>query len=211
MRLSKLEAAAHLGISPTTINRRIKNGILKVEKEPHGSSYKIWVILEDEPPDNPSGIPSGTPDEYPGGIATEGRGQPDESPGGLPPAPPIVAAAVEMARLQEQKRNAEDRAGTAERRAETLEDLAEYHKKLLSESDWRYQELLQELRQSQQNVAALTRALPAPAPEPEAPDEDHGSVVVAEDEPGAPQAPLVAFRQGMRGPENGLFRPLINS
>ena len=30
----------------------------------------------------------------------------------------------------------------------------------------RYQELLQELRQSQQNVAALTRALPAPALEP---------------------------------------------
>ena len=180
MRLSKLEAAAHLGISPTTVNRRIKNGTLKVEKEPHGSSYKIWVITEDEPPGNPDGIPSGTPDEYPGGIATERRGQPDESPGGLPPAPPIVAAAVEMARLQEQKRNAEDRADSAEKRAETLEDLAEYHKKLLSESDWRYQELLQELRQSQQNVAALTRALPAPREEPE---EDPATVVVSNEEP----------------------------
>ena len=157
-----------------------QNGTLKVEKEPHGSSYKIWVITEDEPPGNPDGIPSGTPDEYPGGIATERRGQPDESPGGLPPAPPIVAAAVEMARLQEQKRNAEDRADSAEKRAETLEDLAEYHKKLLSESDWRYQELLQELRQSQQNVAALTRALPAPREEPE---EDPATVVVSKEEP----------------------------
>ena len=91
-----------------------------------------------------------------------------------------MAAAVEMARLQEQKRNAEDRADSAEKRAETLEDLAEYHKKLLSESDWRYQELLQELRQSQQNVAALTRALPAPREEPE---EDPATVVVSNEEP----------------------------
>ena len=81
-----------------------------------------------------------------------------------------------MARLEEQKRNAEDR-------AENLEDLAEYHKKLLNDSEWRYQELLQELRQSQQNVAALTRALPAPAPEAEAPYDDHTTVVMAKEEP----------------------------
>ena len=67
-----------------------------------------------------------------------------------------------MARLQEQKKNAEDRAESLEERAKTLEELAEYHKKLLTDSEWRYQELLLELRQSQQNVAALTRALPAP-------------------------------------------------
>ena len=88
-----------------------------------------------------------------------------------------MAAAVEMARLQEQKRNAEDRADSAEKRAETLEDLAEYHKKLLSESDWRYQELLQELRQSQQNVAALTRALPALEAEPT--EQDPTTITIA--------------------------------
>ena len=67
-----------------------------------------------------------------------------------------------MARLTEQKKNAEDRAESLEERAKTLEELTEYHKKLLTDSEWRYQELLLELRQSQQNVAALTRALPAP-------------------------------------------------
>ena len=180
MRLSKLEAAAHLGISPTTVNRRIKSGALKVEKDPHGSSYKIWVILEDEPPGSPDGIPSGTPYEYSAAIPSERHGQPDEAPGGIPPFT-AVAAAVEMARLEEQKKNAEDRANSAENRAENLEDLAEYHKKLLNDSEWRYQELLQELRQSQQNVAALTRALPAPAPE--APDDDHTTVVMAKEEP----------------------------
>ena len=178
MRLTKLEAAAHLGISPTTVNRRIKNGTLKVEKEPHGSSYKIWVILENEPAGNPGGIPGGIPNEYPAATPSERRGQPDESPGGTPPAPAVVAAAVEMARLEDQKRNAEHRADSAEKRAENLEDLAEYHKKLLNESEWRYQELLQELRQSQQNVAALTRALPAPTAEAPKEDPDATTMVV---------------------------------
>ena len=67
-----------------------------------------------------------------------------------------------MARLQEQKKNAEDRAESLEERAKTLEELVEYHKKLLTDSEWRYQELLLELRQSQQNMTALTRSLPAP-------------------------------------------------
>ena len=180
MRLSKLEAAAHLGISPTTINRRIKSGNLKVEKEPHGSSYKIWVILEDEPPATPAGIPEGISHEYSNAISAQRRGTPDESPPGIPPFTSVAATALEMARLEEQKKNAEDRADSAEKRAGNLEDLAEYHKKLLNDSEWRYQELLQELRQSQQNVAALTRALPAPRVEPE---EDVATVVVSNEEP----------------------------
>ena len=46
-----------------------------------------------------------------------------------------------MAILEWQKKNAEDR-------AQTLEELADYHKKLLTDSEWRYQELPQELRQA---------------------------------------------------------------
>ena len=170
MRLSKLEVANHLGISPTTVNRRIKSGVLKVEKESHGSSYKIWVILDDEPAGNPGGvplgIPSGTPGEYAVGIPVVSHEQPGESPGGIPPAPEIVAPALQMAILQERNRN--------------LEELAQYHKGRLNDAEWRYQELLQELRQSQQNVAALTRALPAPALEPTDPEQT--TVIVTADE-----------------------------
>ena len=63
-----------------------------------------------------------------------------------------------MVLLKEQLRHAEDRANS-------LEGLTNHHRKLLADSEWRYQEILQELRQSQQNVAALTRALPAPKEE----------------------------------------------
>ena len=158
MRLSKLEAAAHLGISPTTVDRRIQRGELQAVKEPHGTRYRVWVILDDEPPEKPGGAPPGDPPDQP----PTGAGQPHDSSGESPVSPAQISAFVEMARLQEQKKNAEDRAESLEERAKTLEELAEYHQKLLTDSEWRYQELLLELRQSQQNVAALTRALPAP-------------------------------------------------
>ena len=143
--LSKQEAAARLGVSTATIERKIQRGELQAEKEPHGSRYRVWLIFDDEP-DVETAVESP--------VAT--------------PRPDEIAAYVEMAKLQEQKKNEEDRAQSLEERARTLEELAEYHKKLLTDSEWRYQELLLELRQSQQNVAALTRALPAPKEDPEA-------------------------------------------
>ena len=50
LRLSKLDAAARLGKSPATINRMIVRGDLRVEKELHGSRYKVWVLFDDESP-----------------------------------------------------------------------------------------------------------------------------------------------------------------
>ena len=37
MRLSKLEAAMRLGVSPSTVDRMIQRGQLEAEKEPHGT------------------------------------------------------------------------------------------------------------------------------------------------------------------------------
>ena len=51
IRLSKLDAAGRLGKSPATINRMIERGDLTVEREPHGTRYKVWVLLDDESPD----------------------------------------------------------------------------------------------------------------------------------------------------------------
>ena len=52
MRLSKLEAAMRLGVSPSTIDRMIQRGQLEAEKDPHGTRYKVWVLLDDEQTEN---------------------------------------------------------------------------------------------------------------------------------------------------------------
>ena len=165
MRLSKLEAAMRLGVSPSTVDRMIQRGQLEAEKEPHGTRYKVWVLLDDEQTDEPGDSPPGQPvDESPDEPPDEPPVNNDQSRDS-PPPPPHISAQVEMATLRE-------RAKSAEERAQTLEGLADYHKQLLTDSEWRFQEILQQLKQSQQNVAALTRALPAPTAEApkEAPD-----------------------------------------
>ena len=47
-RLTKLDAAATLGVSPSTIDRMIQREELTIEKETRGSRYKVWVLLDDE-------------------------------------------------------------------------------------------------------------------------------------------------------------------
>ena len=62
-RLSKLDAAKELEVSPTTIDRMIARGELQTEQEARGSRYKVWVLLpEDEhgsSRDSPGGQPGG--------------------------------------------------------------------------------------------------------------------------------------------------------
>ena len=50
-RVTKLEAAAELDVSTSTIDRMIQRNELSIEKEPHGSRYKVWILLADEPSD----------------------------------------------------------------------------------------------------------------------------------------------------------------
>ena len=171
MRLSKLEAAMRLGVSPSTIDRMIQRGQLEAEKELHGTRYKVWVLLDDEQTDEPGDSPPGQPvDESPDEPPDEPPVNNDQSRDS-PPPPPHISAQVEMATLRE-------RAKSAEERAQTLEGLADYHKQLLTDSEWRFQEILQQLKQSQQNVAALTRALPAPTAEAPGQDTDPSTIVV---------------------------------
>ena len=184
MRLSKLDAATRLGISPSTVDRMIQRGQLDAEKEPHGTRYKIWVLLDDEPGDSPPDQP-----------VDESRDEPpvaNDEPGDSPVPPPDLSAQLEIATLRE-------RAKSAEERAQTLEGLADYHKQLLTDSEWRFQEILQQLKQSQQNVAALTRALPAPTGEAPGEDPDATTIVVdPEPEPTPHRAlALVAVRKAV--------------
>ena len=144
MRLSKQQAAARLKVSTATIERKIQRGELKAEKEPHGSRYRVWVIFDD---DETVEAAVATPVETP--VASVLRR--DETPvetGVATPLPPELAPAVEMARLQE--------------RNKALEELADYHRQLLSDSEWRFQEMINHLKQSNDTIATLSRALPEP-------------------------------------------------
>ena len=53
-RLTKLDAAARLDVSPSTIDRMIQRNELTIEKEPRGSRHKVWVLLEDDSPEEPA-------------------------------------------------------------------------------------------------------------------------------------------------------------
>ena len=66
---------------------------------------------------------------------------------------------------------------TLRAQVKSLRELADYRGELLKEAEWRYHELLGQLKQAQDTTATLARALPAP-------------------EPGRrPSPPLVALRQ----------------
>ena len=110
-RLSKLEAAQRLGVSPSTLDRMIRRGELEIEREGRGDRVKVWVLAP--------------------GLSSD-------APGGQPEA--------ELAAAREQVR--------------ALQELADYRGKLLDEAEWRYRELLEELRRSQAMLEGLTRALP---------------------------------------------------
>ena len=158
MRLSKLEAAARLGISPSTVDRMIRRGELKAENEHHGTRYKVWVFLDDKAADE-------SLDE-----AMRAADQPSDSPGDSPEPPPDSPGDSSKPRIDEsalgEMEGLRERVKYAEERARNLEELTDYHKQLLADSEWRFQEILQQLKRSQDNVALLTRALPAPAEEP---------------------------------------------
>ena len=154
MRLSKQEAAAHLGVSTATIERRIQRGELQAEKEPYGSRYRVWVRFEDEPPaETPVATTVATPAET--DVETRSQQmQAAEATRVATPATGDMTASVEIARLREQLKSAQERANS-------LEELAGFHKQALTDADWRYHEILRELSQCQQNLASVTRALPA--------------------------------------------------
>ena len=68
----------------------------------------------------------------------------------MPPDPLGKALDTENAMLRQQ--------------VEYLEELAEYHKQALKDSEWRYQQLLQQLEVSQRTVETLSKALPSGQP-----------------------------------------------
>ena len=50
--LTKAEACRELRVSLSTLNRRIAAGELAVQREPHGSRHRVYVLLAEDAPDN---------------------------------------------------------------------------------------------------------------------------------------------------------------
>ena len=165
MRLAKLDAAVHLGVSPSTVDRMIQRGDLQVYKEPHGTRYKVWVLFDDDSADSSLGESPSTASETleePGDSPV----QASEEPGDSPVQAPEESVLSELTDLRERVKHAEER-------AENLEGLADFRKKLLDDSEWRYQELLQQLKLSQETNVALAKALPPALTEPTAEPSPH--------------------------------------
>ena len=138
-RLSKMEAATRLEVSASTIDRMIQKGELQVEKEPHGTRHRIWVVLDDEVTDesvnSPREASEPSPDDSPDASGEEMSDWSDASD------------EVDLAVLRERVKN--------------LEELADYHRELLKDSEWRYQQAMEQLSASQRTMETLTKSLPA--------------------------------------------------
>ena len=142
-RLTRHEAAARLEVSEATVDRMIKRGSLETEKEAHGSRYKVWVLME--------------PDEA--GVDTGDKA-------GRHNAERLVETSLYTGDKAERTveghvytNGYEDGALKTER--DGLTSLVGYLQNQLKDSEWRYHELMEQLKVSQENVAILTKALPS--------------------------------------------------
>ena len=65
-RVTKEQAMVSMGISSSTLERRIKSGEVQIEVEHEGGKRRVWVLADDNqvdvPPDSHSGIQHGTDD-----------------------------------------------------------------------------------------------------------------------------------------------------
>ena len=57
--LTKAEACRELGLSLSTLDRRIAAGELQAKREPHGRRHRVYVVMDDDPPDNKDDVASG--------------------------------------------------------------------------------------------------------------------------------------------------------
>ena len=141
-KLTKMEAAARLDVSQSTVDRMIQKGELQIEKEPHGSRHRIWVLMNGADADASADMSVDVSDNSP-------EDSHDASTDEMPDTADM-SEAIELAVLRERVKN--------------LEELANYHREQLRDSEWRYQQAMDQLGNSQRTVDTLTKALPAADP-----------------------------------------------
>ena len=143
-RVSRQDAAARLQVSESTLDRMIRRGELATEKELHGTKHRVWVLLEEE--HDQSAVVAAVNDTDKGEYSPEvnaDNGEHSQRNVAYSTGEDLTALQVEVERWR---------------------DLAEYRGELLTDSEWRYHELLQQLTKSQENTerlaSTLQRALP---------------------------------------------------
>ena len=141
-RLTKRQAADHLGVSDSTLHRMIQRRELETERETRAGKTRVWVLVQT--PDELS--PESSPNLSPASSPTATEPSPESSPSRAD-----SSTENELVLLRERVRN--------------LEELAAYRAELLNQSELRFHELLQQMGTSQKTIEALTRALPEPAHE----------------------------------------------
>ena len=133
-KVTRRDAAAVLEVSETTVDRMIARGELLTENERQGSRYRVWVLLNDD-----TVARYGENSVYPGNT--------NGDTGGDTVGHRIHPNDEELTRLRMQ--------------VQSLQELADYRAELLKESEWRYHELLEQLKRAQETSATLARALPS--------------------------------------------------
>ena len=139
-RLTRQAAAERLQVSESTLDRMVRRGDLPTEKEKHGSRYKIWVLLDEgsEQSNDGTDADGAENDAYSRRVPAD---KPEYSPDRVDHADDH-----ELTALKTEVRN--------------LRELADYRGELLKDAEWRYQELLLQLKLSQETSSTLARALP---------------------------------------------------
>ena len=59
--LTKAEACRELAVSLSTLDRRIASGEIQARREPRGRRHRVYVMLDDDPPEQQSNAVSGDP------------------------------------------------------------------------------------------------------------------------------------------------------
>ena len=127
VRITRNEAAARLNVSKSTLDRMIRRGELVTEAEQHGLRHTVWVLMDDV-------VEDASED-----ITTDAIGNTN---GHVPVSSEHTGRDT----------GAENLALQAE--VKGLRELVDLYRERLTEADWRYQELLGQLK-------TMTTALPA--------------------------------------------------
>ena len=138
-KLTKMEAAARLDVSQSTIDRMIQKG------EPPDRKRTPWEPLQDMGADGRAKMRVRQLICQTIRLKVHTMRQVMK---GLMVAD--MSEVIELAVLRERVRN--------------LEELADYHREQLKDSEWRYQQAMEQLGASQRIVDVITKAIPAADP-----------------------------------------------
>ena len=132
VRVTRIEAAARLKVSKSTLDRMIKRGEITTETEQHGQRHTVWVLMDDDIEDTAE-------------VST------GNTNGHFPEVPEHIGDNIKAENL------------VLQAEVKGLRELVDLYRERLTDSDWRYQELMEQFK-------TMPKALPM-APEGTSPSE----------------------------------------